>query len=94
MYITSTHCTPFVVQETDAVGLLGGEGLDRAIQLKKSLLEFDQTRYVWNAKYACTCMCTHTYMYMYHGALTISGMVCPTLAAACLDETNESFLDP
>ena len=59
------------MQDGDTVGLSGGEGLDKALQLKKKLLEFDQTRYTyiicinypcvhvgmwyWNAEHVCTC---------------------------------------
>ena len=35
-------------QEGDSVGLSGGKGLNKAIQLKQKLLEFDQTRYAWH----------------------------------------------
>ena len=63
------------VQDRDAVGLSGGEGLDKALQLKKKLLEFDQTRYVYMCiyvhdivhVYVCMyiCMCVHMYVCMY-----------------------------
>ena len=69
------------VQDGDCVGLSGGEGLNTAIQLKQKLLEFDQTRYVWNERHVCA-----------YTLLTISGMVCYALAAACVGATNGSVV--
>ena len=49
LHDTSLIYTCILMQDGDTVGLSGGEGLDKALQLKKKLLEFDQTRYT------CTC---------------------------------------
>ena len=49
------------MQDGDTVGLSGGEGLDKALQLKKKLLEFDQTRYTYiHMNYPCKYI--HVYM--------------------------------
>lgn len=49
------------MQDGDTVGLSGGEGLDKALQLKKKLLEFDQTRYAYiYMNYPCKYV--HVYM--------------------------------
>ena len=50
------------VQDGDAVGLSGGEGLDKALQLKKKLLEFDQTRYIY---VMCISIHVRVYVHMY-----------------------------
>ena len=92
---TKQICTPYVcdplwvcclylvwscAQEGDSVGQSGGEGLNRAVQLKQKLLEFDQTRYAHYERHVLYCTvlyCTVLYYTVLYctAVLTLTGMV-------------------